>query len=168
MYRDGDWEIEDCVAVANGWTACLCGASRRGQDLGLKLEELSHEAEVGRDDAAALLDELEGFVQLHAVGPHEVGEADRGGAGDACLTVHKDTASFIPHRVWGERDEKVTLVHCVEHVSADKLYVQRVQLKTLKLCLSQEVKKKTKNTELCNTFSCYLNSIALIKTQEHS
>lgn len=129
MYRDGDWEIEDCVAVANGWTACLCGTSRRGQDLWLKLEELSHEAEVGRDDAAALLDELEGFVQLHAVGPHEVGETNRGRAGDACLTMHKDTASFIPHRVWGERDEKVTLVHCVEHISADKLHLQRVPLK---------------------------------------
>lgn len=97
MNRDGDWEIEDCVAVANGWTACLRGAGRRGQDLGLKLEELSHEAEVGRDDAATLLDELKGFVQLHAVGPHEVGKTNGGGAGDACLTVHKDTASFIPH-----------------------------------------------------------------------
>lgn len=105
VYRDGDWEIEDRVAVADGWTARLCGAGRRGQDLGLKLEQLSHEAEIGWDDAAALLDKLEGLVQLHAVGPHEVGKTNGGGAGDACLTVHKDTASFIPHWVWGwERD----------------------------------------------------------------
>lgn len=105
MHRDGDWEIEDCVVVADGRTARLCGAGGRGQDLGLKLEELPHEAEVGRDDAAALLDELEGLVELHTVGPHEVGQTNGGRAGDACLTVHKDTASFIPHRVWGEEKE---------------------------------------------------------------
>lgn len=73
MHRDGDWEIEDCVVVADGRTACLCGAGGCGQDLGLELEELPHEAEVGRDDAAALLDKLEGLIKLHTVGPHEVG-----------------------------------------------------------------------------------------------
>lgn len=106
MYRDGDREIEDGAAVAEGRAGRLRGAGRRGQDLGLKLEELTHEAEVGGDDAAALLDKLKGLVQLHAVGPHEVGKAYGGGAGDACLTVHKHTASFIPHRVWGRREEK--------------------------------------------------------------
>lgn len=73
VHRDGDGEIEDRVVVAHGRTARLCGAGGRGQDLGLELEELPHEAEVGRDDAAALLDKLEGLVELHAVGPHEVG-----------------------------------------------------------------------------------------------
>lgn len=103
MYGDGDREVEDCVVVADGRTACLRGAGGRGQDLRLKLQELPHEAEVGRDDAAALLDKLKGFVQLDAVGAHEVGETNGGGAGDASLTVHKDTSSFIPHRVWGEK-----------------------------------------------------------------
>lgn len=99
VHGDGDGEIEDRAAVADGGAARLRGAGGRGQDLGLELEELAHEAEVGRDDAAALLDELEGLVQLHAVGPHEVGQTDGGGAGDARLTVHEHAASFIPHRV---------------------------------------------------------------------
>ena len=99
MHGDGDGEVEDRAAVAHGRAARLRGAGGRGQDLGLELQELTHEAEVGGDDAAALLDKLEGLVQLHAVGPHEVGEANGGGAGDACLTVHEHTASFIPHRV---------------------------------------------------------------------
>lgn len=70
VYGDGDREIEDRVVVADGRAACLRGAGRGGQDLGLELEELPHEAEVGGDDAAALLDKLKGLVQLHAVGPH--------------------------------------------------------------------------------------------------
>lgn len=99
VHGDGDREVEDGAAVADGWAARLRGAGGRGQDLGLELEELAHEAEVGGDDAAALLDKLKGLVQLHTVGPHEVSEANGGGAGDARLTVHKHTASVIPHRV---------------------------------------------------------------------
>lgn len=97
MYGDRHGEVENCAAVADGWAAGLRGAGGRSQDLRLKLEELSHEAEVRGDDAAALLDKLKGLVQLHAVGTHEVGKANGGGAGDACLTVDKHTASFIPH-----------------------------------------------------------------------
>lgn len=97
MYGDGDWEIEDCATVANGWAACFRGTGWRGQDLRLKLEELSHEAEVGWDDAASLLNKLKGLVQLDAVGSHEIGKANGGRAGDASLTVYKHTASFIPH-----------------------------------------------------------------------
>lgn len=99
MHGDGDREVEDRAAGADGRAACLRGARGRGQDLRLELEELPHEAEVGGDDAAALFDELEGLVQLHAVGPHEVGETDGGRARDAGLTVHKHAASFITHRV---------------------------------------------------------------------
>lgn len=97
MNRDGDGEVENRAAVADGRASCLRGAGRRGQDLGLKLEELTHEAEIGGDDAAALLDKLKGLVQFHAVGAHEIGEANGGGAGDASLAVHKHTASFISH-----------------------------------------------------------------------
>lgn len=94
---DGDGEVEDRAALADGWAASLRGAAGCGQDLGLKLQQLPHEAEVGGDDAATLLDELKGLVQLHAVGAHEVGQADGGRAGDASLTVNKNTAPFIPH-----------------------------------------------------------------------
>lgn len=62
VHGDGDREIEDRVAVADGRAACLRGAGGGGQDLGLELEELPHEAEVGGDDAAALLDKLKGLV----------------------------------------------------------------------------------------------------------
>lgn len=106
VYGDGHWEIEDRAVVADCWTASLWRAARCGQDLGLKLEELTHEAEVGGDDTAALLDKLKGLVQLHAVGPHEVGKANGGRAGDASLTVDKHTASFIPHRVWGGEERR--------------------------------------------------------------
>lgn len=99
MHGDGDREIEDRAVVADGRAACLRGARGRSQHLRLELEELPHEAEVGGDDAAALFDELKGLVQLHAVGPHEVGETDGGRARDAGLTVHKHAASFITHRV---------------------------------------------------------------------
>lgn len=125
MYGDGDWEIEDCAAVANGWAACFRGTGWRGQDLRLKLEELSHEAEVGRDDAASLLDKLKGLVQLDAVGSHEIGKANGGRAGDASLTVYKHAASFIPHWVWDERDWKITLVHW----TWEQVYLHWVALK---------------------------------------
>lgn len=97
-HGDGDGEVEDRVVV-DGRAARLSGAGGRRQHLRLELQELPHEAEVGRDDAAALLDELEGFVQLDAVGAHEVGETNGGGARDPSLTVHKDTSSFVSHRV---------------------------------------------------------------------
>lgn len=95
VHGDGDREVEDRAAVADGGAAGLRGAGRRGEDLGLELEELTHEAEVRGDDAAALLDKLEGLVELHAVRSHEVGEANGGGAGDAGLTVNKHAASFV-------------------------------------------------------------------------
>lgn len=57
------------------------GVSRgRGQDLGLILQQLAHEAEVGRDDGPALLDDVEGLVQLQPLGPHDVSHADGRGA----------------------------------------------------------------------------------------
>ena len=73
VHGDGDGEVKDSAALADGWAASLGGATGGGQDLGLKLQQLSHEAKVGGDDAAPLLDKLEGLVQLHTVGAHEVG-----------------------------------------------------------------------------------------------
>lgn len=103
VHGDGHGEVKHGAPAAEiGRAARLRGASGRGQDLGLELEELTHEAEVGGDDAAPLLDELEGLVQLHAVGAHEVREADGGGARDSRLAVHEHTAPFVFHRVWRE------------------------------------------------------------------
>ncbi|KAJ0003019.1 hypothetical protein NQD34_008168, partial [Periophthalmus magnuspinnatus] len=85
--------------VAEGRAARLRGAAGRRQDLGLELKQLTHEAEVWGDDAAPLFDKLEGLVQPHAVGPHQVRQADGRGAGDPGLTVHKHTSSLISDRV---------------------------------------------------------------------
>lgn len=81
MDRDGDGKVED---GCRGRPSVQCGHGRasglRGaiwsQDLGLELQQLPHEAEVGGDDASPLLDKLKGFVQFDPVGPHEVSEAD--------------------------------------------------------------------------------------------
>lgn len=111
VYRDGDGEVEDCAAVADGWTARLGWARRRGQDLGLKLEELTHEAEVGGDDAAAPAHKLKGLVQTHALPLHQVGQANGGGAGDARLTVDQHSPTGVSYWIWeddrgGEREVK--------------------------------------------------------------
>lgn len=95
----GNGEVEDRAIFADRWAAGLRGARGRGEHLGLKLQKLSHEAEVGRDDASALLHELKGLLQLHPVGAHQVCQADGGRARDASLTVNKDTPSFISYRV---------------------------------------------------------------------
>lgn len=72
---------------------------------------MAHKAEVRTDDATALLDELKGLVQLHAVGPHQVGQTDGGGAGDAGLAVDKHTTAFITDGVYiGEREGEGRLV----------------------------------------------------------
>lgn len=64
------------------------GGARRSQNLGLELEELSHEAEVGGDDTPALLDKLKGFLQLHPLLHDQVGQADGRRSGNASLAVH--------------------------------------------------------------------------------
>lgn len=81
--RDGDGEVEDrCsrgapVKDSHGWAPSFC-RTVRGQYLGLKLQQLAHEAEVGGDDTPPLLHKLKGLVQLHSVSPHEVSKADGG------------------------------------------------------------------------------------------
>lgn len=110
MHRHRNREAEDKLGRGGGGggpplpqsprgTGHLSGARGR-QHLGLELEQLSHEAEVGRDDAPALLDELKGLLQLHSLLHDQVGQADGGGAGDASLAVHKDPAMTCFHRVW--------------------------------------------------------------------
>lgn len=60
-----------------GRASSLCGTGR-GEHLRLELQQLAHEAEVGRDDAPALLDEFEGLLQPHSLLHHQVGQADGG------------------------------------------------------------------------------------------
>lgn len=80
---DGDREVEDGgsgsapVQDSHGRTPGLSRAVR-GQHLGLELQQLAHEAEVGGDDTPPLLHKLKGLVQLHSVSPHEVSKTDGG------------------------------------------------------------------------------------------
>lgn len=74
--------------------------ARRGQHLRLELQQLPHEAEVGRDDAAPLLDELEGLLQPHALLHHQVRQADGGRARDARLAVHQHPPATVLHGIW--------------------------------------------------------------------
>ena len=112
-HRDGEVENER----RRGRGSCRVGGRRRlgseeraggggglggaggGEELGLELQQLAHEAEVGGDDAAAAAHELEGFVQTHALPLHQVGQADGGRAGDARLTVDQHSPTGVPHRV---------------------------------------------------------------------
>lgn len=74
------------------------------QDLRLILQELAHEAEVGRDHTPPLLDVIEGVLQVELLGLHEVSHADGGRAGDPSLTVDKDLATLFPDTVWKKKD----------------------------------------------------------------
>ena len=105
MDRDGDREVENggrggaAVKHSHGRAPRLCRAVG-GQDLRLKLQQLAHEAEVGRDDASPLLHELKGLIELDSVSPHEVSEADGGRSGNARLAVHKYPSTGVFDGVW--------------------------------------------------------------------
>ena len=77
------------------------GGAGSGEHLGLELQQLAHEAEVGGDDAASPPDELEGLVQPHPLPLHQVGQADGGRARDPRLAVDQDSPAGVTHRVWG-------------------------------------------------------------------
>lgn len=120
MNRNGDGEVENSGILAERWAACLRWAGGCGEHLGLELQKLAHEAEVGRDDAAPLLDELKSLVQLDTVGAHEVGQADGGWARDARLAVHEDAATFVSHGVYRKKGtQEVTLN---KHISAQFVF----------------------------------------------
>lgn len=48
------------------------------QNISLKLQQLSHESQVWRDDVTPLLDEVERLVQPDTLSVHEVGQTDGG------------------------------------------------------------------------------------------
>lgn len=106
-----DGEVEHGVALPDHGASRGRGAAGGRQHLGLELQELAHEAEVGRDDAAPLLDELEGLLESDAVGAHQVRQADGGGARDPRLAVDEHTAAFITHRICGKQ-RRVSVKRC--------------------------------------------------------
>lgn len=70
---------------------------RGGEELRLELQQLAHEAEIGGDDAATPANKLEGFVQTHSLPLHQVGQADGGGARDACFTMDQHSPTGVPY-----------------------------------------------------------------------
>lgn len=75
------------------------------EDVGLKLQQLAHEGQVGGDDLTSLLYEVKGLVQFDALRVHQVSQADGGRAGDTCLTVYQHSASALLHRVCKRRQD---------------------------------------------------------------
>lgn len=118
-----NWEVENerrggrgcrwgggCRGLGSEQRACRgggFGGARGGEELRLELQQLAHEAEVGGDDAAAPPYKLERFVQTYPLSLHQVGQADGGRAGDACLTVHQHSPTGVPYWIWEDRGERV-------------------------------------------------------------
>lgn len=75
------------------------GRAGGGEDLRLELQQLPHEAEVRGDDAATPAHELERFVQTNTLPLHQIGQADGGRAGDACLTMDQHPTTGVPYRI---------------------------------------------------------------------
>jgi hypothetical protein len=53
-----------CGGFGGGFGGRCRGNRCRRQDLRLELQQLAHEAEVGRDEGAALFDDVEGLFEL--------------------------------------------------------------------------------------------------------
>lgn len=69
------------------------------EDVGLKLQQLAHEGQVGGDDLTPLLYKVKGLIQFDTLRVHQVSQTDGGRAGDTCLTVYQHPASALLHRV---------------------------------------------------------------------
>lgn len=72
----------------------------------LKAEELPHKVEIGGDTGALTPRVLQGLVHAKALGQHEVGNADGGGARDASEAVHQNATSLLLDRVYRTKGEK--------------------------------------------------------------
>ena len=114
-----------------------------GKDLRLELQELTHEAEVGRDEGPTLFDDVEGFVQLQPLGPHDVGHADGGRARDACLTVNQDLAARLLHTIWNHkrgqrRDTSIKKWFWLMTQSFDSAYASSLMYQDLRFHYQQQ------------------------------
>lgn len=93
-----------------GWFRCCCVSWSHWQDLWLKLQQLSHETEVGWDDCPALLDDVKGCIQPQLLCPHNVGHADGRWAWNACFAVDKDFPPWLLHVICKEEGTTSTLL----------------------------------------------------------
>lgn len=128
VHTHGDWEAEDKLRSGGGGGLAPLpqGPGRagglhgtgRGQHLRLELQQLPHEAEVGRDDAPPLLDELKRLLQPHPLLHHQVGQADGGRARDARLAVHQHPPAAVLHRIWGREMRLVPSAVLSLHLTA--------------------------------------------------
>lgn len=144
-------------------SCCAPGDSALAQHVGLELQQLPHEGQVGRDDLAPLLHEVEGLVQPDAPRVHEIGQADGGGAGDPRLAVHQHPAAALLHRVCGYTSGYETLLY--RHLANIKLSllkcIPRGNYFFLNdVCKFERVKRKQR--KLINLFSAaYHNPVVL-------
>ena len=69
----------------------------------LKLEQLSHEVEIRRDDVALGFDKLVSLQHGQRRSIHDEGDEDGGGSGDAGLTVDENRR-FRPQRLVDEAE----------------------------------------------------------------
>lgn len=63
----------------------------------LKLQQLTHEGQVWRNDLTSLLHKVKGLIQPDALRVHEVGQTDGGRARDTCLAVHQHPTTALLH-----------------------------------------------------------------------
>ena len=61
----------------------------------LKVQQLSHEGEVGGDVGLAVLDVVVGLVEAHVLPRHEVGHGHGHRAADACQAVDQDSLLVV-------------------------------------------------------------------------
>lgn len=67
------------------------------EHVSLKLQQLSHEGQVGGDDLTPLLHKVKGLIQLDTLRVHEVGQTYGGRAGDTCLAMHQHPTTTLLH-----------------------------------------------------------------------
>lgn len=78
--------------------SCKCpSSSSLTENIGLKLQQLSHEGQVGGDDVTPLLHKVKGLIQPDTPRVHEVGQTDGGRAGDTCLAMHQHPTTTLLH-----------------------------------------------------------------------
>lgn len=81
---------EEELVVGRG--AVVAGAVEAQRPL--KVQQLPHEVEVGRDVGLLALDEVVGVVEGQVELLHQVGHGDRHRAADASQAVHQDATLF--------------------------------------------------------------------------
>ncbi len=83
-----------------GWGELAGAALRTGRvELALKVEQLAHEVEIGRDVGLAPAHEVVGVVERHGQLVHQVGHRDRHRTRDAGQTVHQHALLTIARRL---------------------------------------------------------------------